>query len=818
MTLQQAVVLGFGLYWAVFSHAQTGVSPEQIQDSGADEYKALLDGYCISCHNDSLKTAGIVLSNIDVTDINANQQLWERVVTKLSLRAMPPVGMPRPPGNILYGEFLTYLRTELDSAADQSRNIAYKTAHRLNRTEYANAIRDLLHLEIDSTELLPADNVGDGFDNNADVLVFSPLLMESYVSAAARVSRLAIGPASMEPASESYTIPDTFLQQDRASADLPVGSRGGTVVQHYFPQDGEYVINVKLHRNLEGYIRGLRNEHTMDIRLDYKSMGMLKIGGEVHGRSGPIFTDKQTAEYAGELEQVGYEFTADNKLQLRFQAKAGSSSIGVTFVDQYTKSTGILMPELTLAERVAYKGGVPTVASITVTGPFNSKGPGLTASQEKIFVCRPSTSRKNAEENCANTILSGLARQAFRRPVTSNEIDELMAVYRTGQQSGQFEGGIELALQSILASPDFLIRIEADPPGLVDGEVYRVSDLDMASRLSFFLWSSVPDEELLSIAEKNQLRNPSVLKQQVQRMMADSRFSEFINNFGSQWLAVRNVDNAEPNIDIFTEFDGELKESFKQEMLLWFESMVREDQSVLELMTSDYTYVNGRLARHYGIPGLSRSSPFRRVSLANHENRKGLLGKGGVLLATSYNNRTSPVLRGKWVLENLLSMPPPPPPEDVPALEVSDSGKVLTLKEAMEKHRANPVCSSCHKLMDPIGFALENFDAIGTYRTRYVDANAEVDVSGILFDGTDLNSVDEFMDGLMKYSDRIVHTVAEKVLTYALGRQLNVYDQYVLRQIVEKSANEDHTWSALLFAIIDSTPFQYRRVYSHDDI
>ncbi len=819
----QAVVLSFGIFFSVYSHAQAEASlgGGGVQESPIDKYKALLNGYCVSCHNETLKTAGMVLSNVDVSDIGSNPQLWERVVTKLSLRAMPPVGMPRPPGDVLYGEFLTYLKTQLDNVAEESRNIGYKTAHRLNRTEYENAIRDLLHLEIDSTELLPPDNVGDGFDNNADVLVFSPLLMDSYISAAARVSRLAIGPSTMEPAAETYTISDTFFQQDRASVDLPIASRGGTVFQHHFPQDGEYVISVKLHRNLEAYIRGLRSEHTMDIRLDYKSMGMLKIGGEVHGRSGPIFTDKQTAEYAGELEQVGYEFTADNKLQLRFQAKAGTRSIGVTFVDEYTKPTGILKPDLTLAELTQYKGGVPTVASVTVTGPYNAKGPGLTASQEKIFVCRPlSTAQKNEQQNCAKTILSGLARQAFRRPVTSNDIEELMTVYRAAHKDGQFEGGIGLALESILVSPDFLVRMEADPPSLAHGEVYQISDIDLASRLSFFLWSSIPDEELLRVAEKNQLHNPSILKQQVQRMMADSRFSEFINNFGSQWLAVRDIDNVEPNVYIFTEFDGELKESFKQEMLLWFESMVREDQSVLEVMTSDYTYVNGRLARHYGIPGINRSSPFKRVSLAAaYENRKGLLGKGGVLMATSYNNRTSPVLRGKWVLQNLLSMPPPPPPEDIPALQVKgEGGKALTLRQAMEQHRANPVCSSCHKLMDPIGLALENFNAIGSYRTRYIDANADVDVSGILFDGSDLNTVDEFMDGLMKYSDRIVHTVAEKVLTYALGRQLNGYDQYVLRQIVEKSASENYKWSSLLFAVIESTPFQYRRVYRHDDL
>ena len=786
------------------------------QENSSDTYRAVLDQYCVTCHNEALKTAGIMLDTANITDVSDDPALWEKVITKLSLKAMPPVGMPRPSGDILYGEFLTYLKTSLNKVADASRIIGYKTAHRLNRTEYANAVRDLLHLEINSTDLLPPDNLGEGFDNNANVLVFSPLLMENYVAAAGKISRLAIGPSSMEPAGETYTVPDTFTQQDRASINLPIASRGGTVLQHHFPQDGEYVINVKLHRNLEGYIRGLRNEHTMDFRLDQKSLGMLKIGGEIHGASGPIFTDKQTAEYAGQLEQVGYEFTADNKLQIRFNAKAGTQSVGVTFIDESTKPTGLLMPAFTLAEISAYKGGMPAVASVTVTGPYNSQGPGLTASQDKIFVCRPES--QNEQRPCAKKIIAGLARQAFRRPVSNNEVEELMNQYRMGQGDGSFENGIELAVQSILASPDFLIRIEKDPPNLNHGDIYEINDIDLASRLSFFLWSTIPDEELLALAEKNQLHNPRVLRQQVQRMMLDSRYSEFINNFGSQWLAVRKLENSDANIYVFNDYDGELKEAFKQEILMWFESMVREDQSILELMTSDYTYINGRLARHYGIAGINPSSSFKRVSLDGHENRKGLLGKGGILMATSYNNRTSPVLRGKWVLENLLSMPPPPPPEDVPALQVTDSGKALTLKQAMEKHRASPVCASCHKLMVPIGFALENFDAIGAYRTRYIEANAEVDVSGILFDGNQLNTVDEFMEGLLKYSDRIVHTAAEKVLTYALGRELNIYDQSVLRRIVEKSASENYTWSSLLLAVIESTPFQNRRVYIHDDI
>jgi hypothetical protein len=641
--------------------------------------------------------------------------------------------------------------------------------------------------------------------------------MESYVNAAAKVSRMAIGSSSMEPASIIYNVPDTFRQEDRASADLPIASRGGTNIQHHFPQDGEYIIDVKLHRNLEGYIKGLRQENIMDFRLDYKSIGTIKIGGEVHGASGPIFTDKQTAEYGGQPEQVGYEFTADNKLKMRFNAKAGMHSVGVTFVDEYTKPTGILMPQLSLAEMVQYKGGVPAIASVTITGPYNSRGPGLTASQDKVFNCRPTT--KSQHDRCARQILSDLARQAFRRPVSNSDVEELMTIYRAGYEDGRFENGIELALQGILSSPDFLIRIESEPEGLQEDEIYQLNDIDLASRLSFFLWSSLPDDELLALAEDNELHKPAVLEQQVKRMMTDPRFSAFINNFGSQWLSVRKLYNAEPNIYVFNEYDGELKEAFAKEILLWLESMVRDDQSILELMTSNYTYVNGRLARHYGISGISHDSPFIRINLDDYEYRRGLFGKGGILMATSYNNRTSPVQRGKWVLENLLSMPPPPPPDNVtPTLEFNESGKVLTLKEAMEKHRANPACAACHKLMDPIGFALENFDAIGSYRTHYIDANSEVDVSGMLFDGSEAKTVDEFMNNLLNYSDRIVHTAAEKILAYALGRELNVYDQYVLRQVVDKSETDNYSWSSLLLAVIESTPFQYRRVTRHDDL
>lgn len=811
-------LFSLGMFFAVLSLAQPSQTSDIDREALAKKYRSMIDEYCVSCHNDVLKTAGIVLDKVDIANIAENPQLWERVYTKLSLRAMPPVGMPRPQGGILYEEFFNYLQSELDSASAKLTNPGSKTAHRLNRTEYANSIWDLLQLRINSEELLPSDNIGHGFDNIADVLAVSPLLMERYMLAADQISRLAVPPPSMEPDSDTYAVSEDMLQRDRMSDELPVGSRGGIAIHHNFPLDGEYAVSVSLSHNLEGYIRGLREEHTLDIRLDHKSVGMLKIGGEVHGNSGPIFTDKQTAEYAGEAEQVGYEFTADRKLNIRFPAKAGFHVVGIAFLNVATKPTGIRIPELRLVETIQFKGGAPAIESVTLTGPYNAVGPGQTETRKKIFVCYPDARvSEQAQESCARTITSGLLRQAFRRPVSDEEVDELVDVFRVGRDDGGFEDGIRLVLQSILASPDFLFRIENDPVGLDAGAVYPVNDVEMASRLSFFLWGSMPDVELLQLAEQGELRKPDVLEQQVQRMLQDPRFDSFIYNFGRQWLAVRDVELKAPNLDLFPEFDGELREAFKHEMLAWFESMVREDKSILDLLTSDYTFVNERLAEHYGIPGVT-GSQFKRVSLADYEMRKGLLGKGGFLMATSYNNRTSPVLRGKWVLENLLNMPPPPPPENVPALEVTKGGKSLTLKQAMEQHRANPVCSACHNLMDPIGLALENFDAVGSYRTMYTEANAEVDASGILFDGNAFRTTDEFRSYFLKHSERVVHTVTEKVLTYALGRGLEYYDQPTVRQIVKKIASDEHVWSSLILEVIKSTPFQNRRVSSHDNL
>jgi cytochrome c5 len=801
------------ILFAGFTGAQAQLLSDNAQNSIVSP-RVLLDRYCVSCHNETLKTAGLMLDQANISDVGDDPTLWERVVTKLTLRAMPPVGMPLRPTEGEYEALVGHLKTALDRHAELNLDPGRPVLHRLNRTEYANAVRDLLAMEIDAAALLPQDNVAEGFDNNAEVLMVSPLLMERYMFAAARIARLAVGPDAMEPVGDVYKISPDFLQYHRMSEDLPFGSVGGMVVKHNFPMDGEYTLSVKLQRGRNQTIRGLREEHTLDVRVDHERVGTLKVGGEIHGRPPPLFALTAEIIYQGDPNQQGYMFTGDSALQLRFPARAGNRLVGVSFMDKGIKPEGIKIPEYTLSDFEDYTGGTPSVDSVTITGPYQAKGPGQTATQEKIFICRPAPSATATDkEDCARTILSTLARQAYRRPVTPTEMEILLALYQQGQHQDEFERGIELALQGILAGPDFLFRSERNPADSVAGEVYPITDLELASRLSFFLWSTLPDETLLQVAEQGRLREPDMLKQEVQRMMDSPRFDEFITNFGGQWLAVRDMDVPEPLMGIFSEFDDELRSAFKEEIRLWFGSMVRENRSAREVLTSDYTYVNERLARHYGIPNVD-GIRFRRVPV-NQPERKGLLGKGGVLMATSFNNRTSPVLRGKWVLENLLNMPPPPPPDDVPALKTVDAGgKALTLKQAMEQHRANPVCATCHKMMDPIGFALEQFDAIGSFRTRYTEANAEVDASGILFDGRTFGNTKEFQEVFLEHSDRVVHTVIEKLMAYALGRKIEYYDQAVVRKIVMQAAAENYTWSSLIQGVIESVSFQYRRVVS----
>ena len=535
---------------------------------------------------------------------------------------------------------------------------------------------------------------------------------------------------------------------------------------------------------------------------------MITVGGEVHGKSGPLFHNP-IADFAGEADQVGYEFSADENLMVKVDVKAGMHKVGVAFLKDRVKKPGILTPELSLLDIERYKGGDATVYNVVVTGPYKVKLTGETPSRKKIFTCTPASP---ADETCAVSIIERLARLAYRRPVSAEEVEGLMLLYRSGFELEGHAGGIELALQGILAGPDFLFRIEQNPADADKGKAYRITDLDLASRLSFFLWSSIPDSELLALAEKSELHDPVILKQQTQRMLQDPRAEALIRNFGGQWLALRAIDLVDPQVAIFPEFDGELLYAMKKEIELWFANMFRQNESVSAMLTSDYTFVNERLARHYGIQGVS-GSRFRKVKV-DDTLRRGMLGKAGILTITSYNNRTSPVVRGKWILENILAMAPPPPPANAfqPELKVADkSGKVLTMRESMEAHRTNPVCANCHKMMEPIGLALETFDAIGKFRTRYDDANAEVDASGLLFDGSKFNDTLEFRKEFLKYSDRFVNTVTTKLYTYAMSRSVQYYDKPVIRDIVQKTAAENHTWSSLILGIVESKSFQYRR-------
>jgi cytochrome c5 len=799
--------------WAVLTVLSIGTVYGQgstVDQASSDDYRNILNKYCVSCHNEALNTANLMLDKANIHDLSLHPAIWEKVITKLSLRAMPPVGFPVRPSEDEYDGLFSYLKTGLDQLAAENTNPGSKTIHRLNRTEFSNAVRDMLDLQIDVTSFLPTDNVEDGFDNIAEALSVSPLLMEQYMLAAARISRLAVGPASMLPVSEIYSLPEGYHQDSRTSEELPFGSRGGAAIQHYFPVDGEYTVRVRLDRNVAGYIRGMQKENLLDVRLDHKRLELFKIGGEIHGRTGPIFTDSNNVDFSGDDDQVGYEFSADKDTEVRFFAKAGTRLIGVTFMDDSVKQPGFPHPKLRLTDIGDYKAGNPTILNVVVTGPFNVKGPGETPSRKKIFTCNPTAAE---DESCATTILTNLARLAYRRTVTADETDSLLRLYRKGRDSDGFEGGIELALQGIMTSPQFLFRIEQEPEGLAEGAIYPVSDIDLASRLSFFLWSSIPDDELLTLAESGKLRKPVILREQVQRMMADTRFDAFIDNFGSQWLGIRAIDVVQPQLEIFPVFDGELRDAMKMEMILWFQNMVREDRSVMDVLTSDHSYVNERLANHYQIPGIYGSN-YRRVKL-DDPLRHGLLGKAGLLTITSFNNRTSPVVRGNWVLENMLDMAPPDPPADAfePELvEADDSGKILTMRESLEIHRANPVCANCHKMMEPIGLALENFDAIGSFRTRYREADAEVETYGLLFDGSEFQDTIGFKQELLKYSDKFAQTVTQKLLTYALGRGVEYYDKPTIRDITNHAASEDYSWSSLITGIIESTPFQYRRL------
>ena len=808
--------IGIALLGAGYLQAATQ-EPSIGGSSAPSPHRAVLNRYCVTCHNEKLKTAGLMLDKMSVENVGAGAEVWEKVIRKLRTGAMPPAGIPRP-DPATYDSLATYLETALDQAALTKPNPGRPAAvHRLNRTEYTNAIRDLLATEIDGNALLPADDAGYGFDNIGDVLSVSPMLLERYMGAARKVSRLAIGDPALRPVAVTYEIPKLLMQDDRMSEDLPFGSRGGIAIHHRFPLDGEYNVKINLARNSREYIRGLTRPHQVDVLLDGAKIRQFTFGGEHKGKSGPIYSSANN-ELLGDSVQEVYEHTADAGLEFRIPVKAGTRLLGIVFPKETLEPEGLVLPRESGFDIARNKYIDPGVGSVIIGGPYDIKGLGETASRRKIFVCRPQIRAANGRERsdnigeqaCARKILATLARRAYRRPVTNGDVQGLLNFYKVGRKDGDFDAGIGTALQMILASPDFLIRIERDPPNAASDTAYRISDLELASRLSFFLWSSIPDDELLNLAERGKLKDPVVLEQQVRRMLGDARSKALISNFAGQWLYLRNLRMVSPDPKAFPDFDENLREAFQQETELYFENMLREDRSVLELLTANYTFLNERLARHYGIPNVY-GSHFRRVTLSD-ENRKGLLGQGSVLTVTSYSARTSPTLRGKWLLENILGSPPPPPPANVPSLkDRSEDGKILSVRQQMEQHRANPACAVCHTRMDPLGFALENFDAIGQWRTTSGVTNTPVDSSGVLPDGTKFNGPAELRKILLSHPQDFATTIIEKLLTYGLGRGLEYYDEPAVRLVMREAASSNYRWSSILLGIVKSTPFQMRK-------
>ncbi|MBM3776758.1 MAG: DUF1592 domain-containing protein [Acidimicrobiia bacterium] len=770
--------------------------------------RALVDQYCATCHSERMQSGNLVLQNRDMAALAENAEVWEKVLRKLESGAMPPDGARKPaPADV--DAFVGSVRASLDYEAAAHPDPGRSGIHRLNRVEYANAIEDLLALEVDSAELLPPDNSGYGFDNIADALTMSPGLLERYMSAAQRIARLAVGDPGLRPEAKEYKLSFFALQDERVSQDLPFGSRGGVAVQHYFPLDGEYTLQVRLQRhavNLGGAIRGLDEVQRIDVRVDGDLVKSFEIGGG---------DAEQDGDLRGPYQETEEERFADERLFVKFPARAGMRTVGVTFQRKLWLPEGVGVSRLPVAGygySSARKSGVEfgkvemAVELVEIRGPFNAMRPVSTPSRDKIFVCRPAAPA--GEVACAQRIVSTLARQAFRRPVTDADLAPFMALYADGRKIGDFDMGIQWALERLLVDPRFLYRIETDPANLPAGTPYRLSDLELASRLSFFLWSRPPDAELIDVAVKGRLHTPAVLDAQVARMLKDPRSAALVDGFFAQWLSLRALDTVRPDPAAFPEFDDELRASFRRETGLFLQSQLQEDRSVLELLTADYTFVDERLAKHYGMDGII-GPRFRRVTYPD-QRRAGLLGQGSILVATSYANRTSPVQRGKWVLMNIIGTPPPEPPANVPPFpEAKPGSEPPTVRARMELHRKNPVCASCHAKMDPLGFALENYDGIGGWRE--LDGPFPIDASGAMPNGSKFGSVEEFRALLASQEEQFLATVTEKLLTYALGRGVEPEDQPIVRAILQEAKPANYRWSSLVSAVTRSMPFQMRR-------
>jgi len=818
----RAFVLLAGCGWLVAASVPlTGArvpqaaAPVAAPVTAAATVRSTLDSYCVSCHNDRLRTGGLSLAALDPSSVGGREDVWERVVRKLRTREMPPAGVARP-DEAAYAATTAALERALDAHAEASPRPGRVAVHRLSRTEYANAVRDLLGIEMPAPALLPADEPDQQtFDNVASVLSVSPALLENYLSAAYRVSRLAVADPGAPPAVEVYPVPMALTQDERVSDDLPFGSQGGVAFRHQFPAAGDYTITVTLRRQLYRYIIGMGEPHQIDVRLDGVRLRRFTIGGEGTGTTAP---ESFAGNTQGDPQWEVYMHTADEGLQLRVPVTAGAHEVSVSFARRFWQPEGVLQPPQRGFARTTNElyYGHPAVDNVAVAGPMrprlrpsgfgaagSASAAATPAARGPLFVCTPA--QPSAQRDCARRILERVATRAYRRPVAAAELDELMRFYDEGQSGGRFDAGIQRGLERVLAAPAFLFRLVREPAGVARGAVFPLNDLELASRLSFFLWSSVPDDALRDDAARGRLREPAVLRGHVRRMLADARARALVDSFALQWLKVGKVAGVVPDVDAFPEFDENLRRAMLEETRRFVADQLAGDRPVPELVTANYSFLNDRLARHYGVPGVY-GSHFRRVTFGEGV-RGGLLGQASVLTATSYPNRTSPVLRGRWLLETVLGSPPPPPPPDVPTLEQASPGRVLNQREQMEAHRKNPACATCHVRMDPLGFSLEQFDALGRWRVA-TDAGP-IDASAALPDGSRFDGARGLRAFLAGHREEFVRTFTERLLAYALGRGLEPADMPAVRRVVRDAAADGHRWSSIVDGIVASVPFRF---------
>jgi hypothetical protein len=805
------LLLAGALAFVVASWASVGGQQPNVATgfsrSGSDGVSDISRTYCETCHNDRLKTAGLSLQGLPV---DGNAETWEKVIRKVRAGMMPPAGAKRPERAAL-DAFAGSIETAIDRTAALNPNPGRAPLHRMNRVEYENAIRDLLALEVDSSTLLPADDSSHGFDNIADVLGVSPSLLERYVSAAAKISRLAVGERDAAPAQVTYSVKGD-LSQNQTLDGMPLGTRGGTTITHNFPVDGEYSIRLALLKLSFGQVFGEGAEgEELEVTLNGERVKLFKLDDvpmffmrESKGSHPPRPQPTDPIE-----ERV--KMTPDIRLEFTLKVKAGPQTIGVAFLNKANAINEDLVRRPVSSTYDVFIGmqygytTAPHLSRVVITGPYNPTGLGDTPSRRRVFTCKPASQAD--ETTCAKQIVSTLVRRAYRRAPSDADVEPLIAFYQEERsKTGNFEAGIEMALRRILADPEFIFRFEPPPSGVAPKTAYRVSDTELASRLSFFLWSSIPDEELLKLAIDGKLRQPAVLERQTRRMLADPKARSLVTNFANQWLFLRELKNANPDVTIFPDFDDNLRQAFQRETELLFESVVREDRSVLDLLDSDYTFVNERLARHYGIPNIY-GPDFRRVPVPS-DARRGLLGHGSLQLVTSNPNRTSPVMRGKWILENLIGTAAPTPPADVPPLEEKPTATAKSVRERIEQHRASPACAGCHKIMDPIGLAMENFDAVGRWRT--IDEGVAIDASGQLVDGTPLNGPSSLRKAMLDRQDVFIAALTEKLMMYGVGRETKYYDMPAVRSVMRDAAKHRYRFSDLILGVVKSAPFQMK--------